>query len=210
MSKKLRALDLFCGGGGASVGLANAGFEVHGVDIVKQPRYPFTFTQGSAIDAALDGYDFVWASPPCQAHTALRGRTKRDYECFIVRTRDKLLKWGGPFVIENVIGAPLRPDLMLCGASFGLRSYRHRLFECSFPVQPLPHREHVIRVNRRGENRQEWYAAGGFLTVTGDIGRYAGPGTMGIDWMNGNELSQAIPPAYAEYIARQFLKGRTL
>ncbi len=94
---------------------------------------------------------------------------------------------------------------MLCGGMFGLRSYRHRHFECSFPVDQPEHPKHVQRVNRRGENRREHWANGGFITITGDVGTYCGPEAMGIKWMNGNEMSEAIPPAYSEFIAKAFL-----
>lgn len=119
--------------------------------------------------------------------------------------RERLKATGTPWVIENVVGAPLRVDLMLCAAAFGLRSYRHRIFEASFPMEQPPHPEHVTRVNRRKTNRRAHWDAGGFVTVTGDIGSYVGPEAMGIDWMTGAELSQAIPPAYSYYIGRQAL-----
>jgi DNA (cytosine-5)-methyltransferase 1 len=123
--------------------------------------------------------------------------------------RAKLIANGIPFCIENVPGAPIRHDLMLCGAMFGLRSYRHRYFECSFPIEQPPHPKHTVRVNRRGENRREHWANGGFLTITGDVGTYCGPEAMGIDWMTGNEMSEAIPPAYSEYIGRAALAHTT-
>lgn len=204
----MRALDLFCGAGGASMGLHRAGFDVVGVDLRPQPRYPFKFVQADALSPpmVLSEFDFIWASPHCQRYTCLKSVfDANSYPDQIPAVRAMLEAAGVPFVIENVVGAPLRADLMLCAASFGLRSYRHRIFECSFPIaQPAhpPHPPHVVRVNRRKVNRRAHWDAGGFVTVTGDIGSYVGPEAMGIDWMTGNELSQAIPPAYAEFIAR--------
>lgn len=197
----LRALDLFCCAGGASTGLHRAGFDVVGVDIQHQPRYPFEFHQADALKYPLDGFDLIWASPPCQQFCALRTREDLSrYPDLIEPIRARLIANGKPYIIENVPGAPIRKDVVLCGGMFGLRSYRHRLFECSFPVDQPAHPKHVVRVNRRGENRKAHWANGGFLTITGDIGVYAGPEAMGIDWMSGEEMSEAIPPAYAEYI----------
>lgn len=202
-------LDLFCGAGGAAMGLHRAwpNAEIVGVDIKPQPRYPFTFVQDDAMTFDLAGFDFIWASPPCQRHTCLKSvfdSTK--YECHIARTRELLTESGRPFTIENVVGAPLRRDLILCAAPFGLRSYRHRIFECSFSVTQPEHPKHLVPVNRRKKNRRGHWDAGGFVTVVGDIGSYVGPEAMGINWMTGNELSQAIPPAYSEYIARQYVQ----
>lgn len=207
-----RALDLFCCAGGASMGLHRAGFEVVGVDIDPQPRYPFEFHQADAMTFPLDGFDFVWASPPCQRFSALATREDLSgYPDLVDPIRQRLVASGVPWCIENVPGAPLRRDLMLCGGMFGLRSYRHRHFECSFPIDQPEHPKHTVRVNRRGENRREHWARGGFITITGDVGIYCGPEAMGIDWMSGNEMSEAIPPAYAEYIgltARCIIAGR--
>jgi len=206
-----RVLDLFCGAGGAAMGLHRAWpeAEIVGVDIKPQPRYPFTFIPADVMTflgwAELGTFDFIWASPPCQCYTALRSvfdSTK--YADLVAPVRDKLDSWKVPYVIENVVGAPLRRDLMLCAAPFGLRSYRHRIFEATFPIIQPEHPKHVVRVNRRKKNRRGHWDAGGFVTVVGDIGSYVGPKAMGIDWMTGNELSQAIPPAYSEYIANQF------
>jgi DNA (cytosine-5)-methyltransferase 1 len=205
--KRPRALDLFCCAGGAAVGLHRAGFDVTGVDIKSQPRYPFVFVQADALKYPLECFDFIWASPPCQRFCALRTREDLSgYPDLIEPIRLRLRANGVPFVIENVPGAPIRQDLMLCGAMFGLRSYRHRYFECSFPVEQPPHHKHVTRVNRRSENRRQHWANGGFITITGDVGTYCGPEAMGIDWMSGNEMSEAVPPAYAEYIGRITIK----
>jgi DNA (cytosine-5)-methyltransferase 1 len=203
---QLKALDLFCGAGGAAMGLSRAGFEVTGIDIAKQRNFPFKFIQGDALEADLTSFDFIWASPPCQLFCALNGREDLShYPNYIKPIREKLKASGKPWVIENVPGAPLREDLVLCGAMFGLRSYRHRIFESNRPLKSILHPKHTVRVNRRGENRREHWANGGFLTITGDIGRYCGPEAMGIDWMTGAEMSEAIPPAYSGYVANQIL-----
>lgn len=206
-----KALDLFCGAGGATRGLQWSGFNVVGVDVSPQPNYcGDRFNQLDAmatLQSELKQFDFIWASPPCQRYCALNGREDLSgYPDLIEPIRQMLTDSGVPFVIENVPGAPIRKDLMLCGSMFhGLRSYRHRYFECNFPVGQPDHPKHTVRVNRRGENRREHWANGGFLTITGDVGTYCGLGAMGIDWMTGAEMSEAIPPAYSEYIGRAAL-----
>lgn len=205
----MRCLDLFCGGGGAGMGYHLAGMEVTGVDIEKQPRYPFAFVQAEALEYLTNHgqeFDFIHASPPCQAYTVLGGREDLShYPDLVDPVRELLQRSGKPWIIENVPGAPLRDPITLCGAMFGLRSYRHRLFESSIPLTAPAHPKHVVRVNRRGENRREHWDRGGFITITGDVGVYCGPEAMGVDWMSGNELSQAIPPAYTEFLGRQVL-----
>lgn len=202
---KPKALDLFCGAGGASKGLMDAGFDVTGVDIRPMPRHRGDrFIQADAVDFPTEGFDFIWASPPCQRFTCLKSVfDSSKYPDLIEPIRAKLQASGVPWVMENVVGAPLRVDLTLCAAAFGLRSYRHRIFEANFPLTAMAHPGHRVPVNRRKTNRRAHWDAGGFVTVTGDIGSYVGPEAMGIDWMTGAELSQAIPPCYSEYIGKQ-------
>lgn len=146
---KPRALDLFCKAGGVTKGLQRAGFYVVGVDVEPQPRYcGDEFFRGDALVFPLEGFDLICASCPCHPHTALKYRTGKVYECFIERTRARLVEWGGPYVIENVVGAPLLNPVRLCGSSFGLGVRRHRLFEsnlttlhslpCNHATQPEP------------------------------------------------------------------------
>jgi DNA (cytosine-5)-methyltransferase 1 len=200
--KKPRALDLFCGAGGASRGLADAGFEVYGVDIAKQPNYPFWFKRGDAMEADLSGYDFIWASPPCQAFTLAQRIQKNEHPDLIAPIRNRLIASGVPFVIENVPGAPLINPIELCGSMFGLRTYRHRLFECSFPIAQPAHPAHEAKTTKMGRKPKP----GEFLHVVGNFsGVKEAKEAMGIDWMVRNEMSEAIPPAYSRYIAQQFL-----
>lgn len=209
---KPRLLDLFCGAGGASMGYHRAGFDVVGVDIRPQPRYPFEFHQADALTFPLEGFDAIHASPPCQKFTVLRARWKRDYPDLIEPIRDRLSAAGAPWVIENVGGAPLLGGggvIRLCGSMFGLTTAtgeaelrRHRDFECSFPVVLRPHCNHgsvVVTVTghaggtRNRDGRKQFRA---------DARREA----MGIDWMTNDELAQAIPPAYTEWIGRRLLE----
>lgn len=111
--------------------------------------------------------------------------------------------WGGPWVIENVMTAPLDKDssIVLCGGMFGLRTYRHRRFESNHSLTAPEHPKHVAKTATK--QRRERWALGWHVSITGDVGTYVGPEAMGIDWMTGNELSEAIPPAYTEWIGRQ-------
>jgi DNA (cytosine-5)-methyltransferase 1 len=189
------------------MGYHRAGFEVMGVDHVHQKRYPFEFHCADALAFPLEGFDVIHASPPCQRYTCLKSVfDSSKYPDLIAKTRTRLIASGSHYVIENVPGAPLNNPIVLCANTFGLRAYRHRLFESNVPLTAPPHKPHLIRVNRKKTNRRKHWDAGGFVTVCGDIGSYVGPEAMGINWMTGNELSQAIPPAYAEWIGRQILR----
>jgi len=207
-----RLLDLFCGAGGSAVGYSRAGFDdIVGVDIVQQPRYPFRFVLGDALDyVAAHGHEFdaIHASPPCQQYTPLRAVHGREYPDMVAAVRAGLLESWRPWIIENVPGAPLRYGVQLCGAMFALRVYRHRRFETSWLVMQPEHPRHLVRAGGHKAQRQRktHYEAGGFVTITGNVGSYCGP-AMGIDWMDGETLSQAIPPAYTEFIGRQLLQA---
>jgi DNA (cytosine-5)-methyltransferase 1 len=202
----VRLLDLFCGAGGCSVGYARAGFDVVGVDLNPQRNYPFEFHQADAMTYSLDGFDAIHASPPCQAYSqsALSQRNAgKVYPDLLAATRDRLEASGVPWVIENVPGAPMRPDLKVCGCQVGLELRRVRWFECSFPVSPWlpPHHHPGPVVSVVGHGTPKWVREQ--LGYNPTIIQYRA--AMGIDWMNRNELSQAIPPAYTELVGRQLM-----
>jgi DNA (cytosine-5)-methyltransferase 1 len=210
---KPRLLDLFCGAGGAAVGYQRAGFEVVGVDIKPQKHYPFEFHQADALEyLAAHGreFDAIHASPPCQKFSksvSKANRAKRpDY---VGPTRDLLMALGLPWVIENVPGAPLRNPITLCGSSFGLDVRRHRRFEMSAP--PI-----LVPPCRHGEYRPRFLPAFSRTTLlrfrpisggwTGEQDLDGDRAGMGIEWpMSADELSEAIPPAYTEWIGKQLL-----
>lgn len=207
---KPRLLDLCCGQGGAGRGYVDVGFDVVGVDIVPQPRYPFAFVRADALEVLRDssfvaGFDFIHASWPCQGFK--KGTLWSDQPDLITPGRAAMNATGLPWVIENVMEAPLDPacSVWLCGEMFGLRTIRHRRFEPSpgLVLAAPEHRKHTARTAHKG--RRELWDRGYHASVTGDIGTYVGPAAMGIDWMTGNGLSEAIPPAYTRFIGEQLL-----
>ena len=211
----MRLLDLFCGAGGAAMGYYRAGFdEIVGVDINPQPNYPFEFVQTDAMEYPLEGFDAIHASPPCQRYSIANNIHGRDdHPDLVAPTRDRLAAAGVPYVIENVPGAPLIDPVVLCGRTFELDVKRHRLFETTFPVFTMPcpkghpgdwvsvfghtvlSRRHVIGKAKGGGNR---------IKRT-HLGVERGREAMGIPWMKRDELSEAIPPAYTEWIGRQLI-----
>ena len=209
---KPKALDLFCCAGGAGMGLHRAGFDVTGIDIRPQPRYPFQFICGDALNPPVDlkEFDFIWASPPCQAHSSATHAWRaagREYPDLIAATRAKLTDSGKKWCIENVGGAPLINPVALCGPMFGLRVYRHRYFETNFPVHQPNHPPHLTPQVKMGRPPKE----GEFVQAVGHFsGVPEARAAMGIPWMGQKELAQAIPPAYSEFIAREFLKAGRL
>lgn len=191
----VRLLDLFCGAGGAATGYHRAGFDVVGVDIKPQPRYPFEFVQADAMDILDRGswwgmFAAVHASPPCQRYanvTAWRGDPS-SHPDLLLPVLLALKAQDAPWVVENVPEAIPTPDLMLCGSMFGLKIRRHRHFLTSFPVFSMLHpcMHHDLRAFEHKQERA-----------------YAD--AMGCTWMNKDEAREAIPPAYTEHIGRQLL-----
>lgn len=209
------AIDLFCGAGGAGMGLHRAGFDLIGVDIKPQPRYPFRFIQGDALNPPVDlaRAAFIWASPMCHAYVQFRmiGRgPKKEHPRQIEPTRALLKASGVPYVIENVEGAPLLQPCKLCGSHFGLKVRRHRLFETSFPMLVPPCQCRLRGVPRPiavyGDHPQTPQDTTYRCNRARTLG--AGQDAMGIDWMDWATLTQAIPPAYSEFIGRAFLAQR--
>jgi DNA (cytosine-5)-methyltransferase 1 len=231
--RRPKLLDLFCGAGGAGMGYHRAGFDVVGVDINPQPHYPFEFHQADAMrvlsditlsgsDRVLGRFDAIHASPPCQGYSRMRHLPwlkGKVYPLLIAPVRERLQAIGVPWVIENVEDAPLHRrstlfgdhGVLLCGTMIGLPMYRHRPFESSFPIPQPEHRphQHVIAPGRMFGDRQRVATVSGFVADP----TYHGPGrngddvkrAMGIDWMTRDELAQAIPPAYTEFIGVHLL-----
>jgi DNA (cytosine-5)-methyltransferase 1 len=206
----MRVLDLFCCQGGAAAGYVAAGFEVVGVDINPQPRYPYKFVQGDAISFLLahgHEYDFVHASCPCQRYSATQRLRNNDHPDLISPTREAMLKVGVPGVIENVPDAApkLRNPITLCGAAFGLHTYRHRLFEAvggwKLP-QPehAPHTKKTVKMGRPLKPGDFYHAVGNFTNP--DYAR----ADMGVQWMSRDGVRECIPPAYSKWVGRQFVE----
>ena len=206
----MRLLDLYCKAGGASMGYSKAGFEVVGIDIKKQKRYPFEFIQADAIEVLNDtqflkGFDVIHASPPCQTHSSTKhlrnaqGKSTSKVD-LIPETRAGLIAWGKTYIIENVPGAPLLNPVQFCGSSFGLTVRRHRLFESNVSLEGsiCNHKAQGKPVGIYGSMRDE-IPGGGHTAKTMEQAREA----MGIDWMIWGELVEAIPPIYTEQIGRQ-------
>jgi DNA (cytosine-5)-methyltransferase 1 len=199
----MRLLDLFCGAGGAAVGYHRAGFQVTGVDIEPQPRYPFTFIQADAMEFPLEGFDVIHASPPCQHYSeATPIEARKNHPDLIAPIRERLR--GKNYVIENVDGArrELRDQFVLCGTMFNLRVFRHRWFEVpSLPlilVPPCKHDFYPVVVSGSAHGRGE-------AKVPEMIE------AMGVPWMKiRKEVREAIPPAYTEFIGKHLLASEAM
>ena len=198
-----KLLDLFCCQGGASAGYIAAGFDVVGVDIDPQPRYPYEFHQGDALKFLLEHwqeFDAFHASPPCQAWTLCQRIQGNEHPNFIEATRSAFELIGKPWVIENVEGAPLIDPITLCGAMFNVETYRHRLFESNVPIVAPEHPMHVARNTKMGRTP----VAGEFMHVVGNFtGVDRAREVMDMPWASRDGLREAIPPAYAEFIGLQ-------
>lgn len=220
----MKLLDLYCGGGGAAMGYYKAGFdEIIGIDIVYRPNYPFKFIKADALEflrtTDLTEFDAIHASPPCQRYSKLKhlsGNTEKwdeNHVDLVDPTRELLIKIGKPYVIENVVGAPLIDPITLYGSQFpNLYTQRPRLFESNIPLREPDVKMQKHKTGKLGQGPAE----DGFITVAGikpqrgmnevQTKLYYGFALGGIDWMSLKELTQAIPPAYTEFIGKQIIE----
>ncbi|MFJ5088734.1 SAM-dependent methyltransferase [Streptomyces sp. NPDC088674] len=201
--RRPRLLDAFCCQGGAAKGYADAGFDVIGIDLTPQPRYPYPFIQGDAVAFIREHghkFDAVHASPPCQLDSACQRIQDRPHPDLIAPTRAALETTGRPWVLENVGGAlpKLRRPVMLCGPMFGVRTYRHRYFETGGGLtltQPA-HLTHTAPQAKMGRPVPPgWYGQ--------YVGNFSGVAlareVMGVPWMNRDGIRECIPPAYTHW-----------
>jgi DNA (cytosine-5)-methyltransferase 1 len=218
-----RPLDLFCKAGGAAKGYHDAGFDIVGVDIEPQPNYPYEFHQGDALDILfallrspllpdwLADVIAIHLSPPCQGYSVTASLHAAEYPRLIGQVRDFAIAIGLPYIIENVEGAryAMRNPVRLCGSSFSLGVRRHRLFETSWPIGFAPLCAHYLQpepidvTGTGGPATRERGGNGGIHRKPRNLAHARE--VMGIDWMNRRELSEAIPPAYTEWIGAQLI-----
>ena len=211
MSKPV-LLDIGCCQGGATKGYEAAGFYVIGVDTVPQPRYcGDEFVQADGLDVLRqvletgrvcgDRINAIHTSWPCQGYSNAQRIQNREHPKLIEHGRKLLDEIGLPYVQENVQGAPLKNPVTLCGAMFGLHTYRHRLFESNVPLSQPWHREHTQRQVKMGRpvREGEFYQAVGNFSNVGYARR-----DMGVDWMTRDGIRECIPPAYTLYVGNQF------
>lgn len=199
----LKLLDLFCGAGGAAFGYQLAGFHVTGVDRVEQPRYVGDdFVQQDAFQFLAEHwwkFDAIHASPPCQRYSTMtrcRPGLAGQHPDHLARLRSWLDFYAKPYVIENVVGAPMHAEVVLCGTMFGHELYRHRLFATNFPVKQPPHPFHKLTAVH-----PDLWEPGKVMSVVGNCSPIEhARKIMGISWMTAPELAEAIPPSYSEYV----------
>jgi len=209
-------VDLCCKAGGAAVGYARAGFTVEGVDNEPQPRFPFRFHEADALEfleACIgrgnrlpDGrpVDAYHGSPPCQPFSAIsncRPGLAASYADLVAPMRELLEQSGLPYILENVPGSPLRPDVVLCGHMFGRALYRHRIFESNVPLTAPEHPAHVVPASRAGH-----WTPGTIISIAGNVAPMAlARDVMDMHWTNRRELAEAIPPYYTQHLGEQLL-----
>mgnify|MGYP001616194455 CR=1 FL=1 len=164
-------------------------------------------TVGDAVEF-IRGYGkafaFIHASPPCQHDSDCQRIQGLEHPDLIGPTREALESTGRPWVIENVGGAAakLRNPVELCGAMFGLHTYRHRYFETGggFTFTAPEHPQHTQLTVKMGRPLKpgDWYHAVGNFSNVPYVREDLGGG-----WMTRDGIRECIPPAYTRYIGEQ-------
>lgn len=215
----MKLLDLFAGAGGCSVGYYRAGFQVTGVDIKAHPDYPYQLIVADVLDFMTQDdwhadYDLIHASPPCPRYSSITHVSGNpDAHPDLVPVMIQMLtKTGKPWVIENVMGAPMPGSVVVCGSSFGLRVRRHRQFLSNVPLRSsvCDHKSQGRAIGVYGNQTGSYESQlARYKRIGRDYGLRAenvadAQNAMGINWMNDwDDLTDAIPPAYTEFIGLQ-------
>ena len=213
-----RILDLFCGAGGVAMGYHRAGFKVVGVDVDPQPNFPFEFIQADALALSasfIDEFDAIHASPMCQGYCWSTKRWRNNGKVYldqIPATRELLVASGKPWVIENVPTASLRHPTYLEGTMFGLNVIRRRGFETNWWLPEPMHRERLKPIMQQSKRDPRIFIQKSAYCQVAGSGADGWScrlrdwqAAMGIDWMSREEIIQAIPPVYTEYIGKYLL-----
>lgn len=215
----MKILDLFSGAGIGADGYRQAfpDAEITCVDIMPQPNNPYNFIQADAMTFPLDGYDFIHASPPCQAHTTMsnvdrgKGGKADSHVSLIAGIRERLESTGVPYVIENVAGATrhMRNPVVLRGGFFGLQVERPRLYESNFPIAKIPFVKVSLPIGVYGTRPDgQWLGrnkkTGKKYPVRRAASLQQGKDAMGVTRdVTWRELAESIPPAHTNYIGEQ-------
>jgi len=212
---KPKLLDLCCGSGGCSTGYDRAGFDVTGVDIIERANYPYQFIKADALEIDLSGYDAIHASPPCQRYcwaTQRHRNVGKVYPDILAPIRERLIDCGMPYVIENVPNAPLLNPTYLEGTMFKLNVIRRRGFETNWWLpQPMYIKRKKPIMQQSKKDPRIFIKKSAYCSVAGNgaDGRSCRladwQAAMDIDWMTRGEITQAIPPAYTEYLGRYLM-----
>lgn len=221
-TNKPKCLDLYCCAGGIAKGYDMAGFEVVGVDIVDRPNYPFQFIKGNALEILKDRdfveqFDFLHASPPCQHYSRLKHLSgnvaawEENHVDLVAPTRELLSQYDKPWVIENVVGAPLINPITLKGSQFkGMLTQRPRLFESNIQLyepEEIPYSLGTAKLGTISDSGAVSVCGNKCIQGLNEVQTklYYGIALGGIDWMSLEELTQAIPPCYGNFIGKQII-----
>ena len=231
MGERPLLLDLFCGAGGAGMGYHRAGFDVIGVDIEPQPRYPFPFIQADAM-RSLESWELsriaaIHASPPCQLFTQMNGAHRarhvlgqgRPVLDLLTPTLRRLRELSIPWVVENVVGggrAVGGATLQLHGGMFGMTVYRPRVFWSNVlilaPTGPVVRQPVGVwgdrpQVKRRTRLNGDQTGKRSIMWQARSVEE--AQEAMGMPWADWHGCKEAIPPAYTEHIGRQLIEHVT-
>lgn len=178
-----------------------------------------TFSNGATL--YLKDFVAIHASPPCQGYSTTKNCSEvfgfQQHPLYLGDVRERLVVIGKPYVIENVSNAKYRKDKLkeglqagfLCGTMFGMPFYRHRLFETSFFwMQPGHPKHNLVNAGSYGAMKDGKIVKSCSMALMHNLKiiRDSAAFYFGTPWMNGDELTEAIPSIYTEYIGKYLMQ----